>query len=155
MTQEEIKKILPHRDKMLLVDEAEICTDSLDEQGNPTKCTGSYTITGEEWFLQGHFPGNPVVPGVVLCEIMAQTCCVLLAEKAKGEQITPYFTSLDKVKFRGKVRPQDRMEIECELVKVREPFYFAKGKGSVGGKLCVSAEFSFACMREASASARF
>ena len=96
-----------------------------------------------------------MVPGVVLCEMMAQTCCVLLAEKAKGEQITPYFTSLDKVKFRGKVRPQDRLEIECELVKVREPFYFAKGKGSVGGKLCVSAEFSFACMREASASARF
>ena len=56
MTQEEIKKILPHRDKMLLVDEAELCQDSLDENGQPTRCRGSYPIRGDEWFLQGHFP---------------------------------------------------------------------------------------------------
>ena len=149
MTQEEIKKILPHRDKMLLVDEAELCQDSLDENGQPTRCRGSYTIRGEEWFLQGHFPGNPIVPGVVQCEMMAQTCCVLLASKqVEGEKITPYFTSLDKVKFRNKVLPGDKLEIECELLKVREPFYFAKGKGYVNGKLCVSGEFSFACIKE-------
>ena len=90
MTQEEIKKILPHRDKMLLVDEAELCQDSLDENGQPTRCRGSYTIRGDEWFLQGHFPGNPIVPGVVQCEMMAQTCCVLLASKQVEGEKSPH-----------------------------------------------------------------
>ena len=87
MTQEEIKKILPHRDKMLLVDEAELCQDSLDENGQPTRCRGSYTIRGDEWFLQGHFPGNPIVPGVVQCEMMARpAACCWLPSRWRGKK---------------------------------------------------------------------
>lgn len=133
MNKEEIMKILPHRDNMLLLDEAE-ASDGIAH--------GKLHITGEEWFLKGHFPGNPVVPGVILCEIMAQSACVLLAGQAEGK--TPFFTGLDKVKFRSPVRPGDTFETECEILKVHPPFYFCKGKGKVNGKLSVSAEFSFA-----------
>ena len=96
MTKEEIMQIIPHRDNMLLLDEA---------QAADGKAHGKLRITGDEWFLKGHFPGNPVVPGVILCEILAQSACVLLADAAQGQ--TPYFTGLDKVKFRNPVKPGD------------------------------------------------
>ena len=73
--------------------------------------------------------------------MMAQSACVLLASGA-AEGCTPMFTSLDKVKFRGQVKPGDTLETECEITRQRGNFYFAKGKGSVNGKVCVSAEFS-------------
>ncbi|MBE7051231.1 MAG: 3-hydroxyacyl-ACP dehydratase FabZ [Ruminococcaceae bacterium] len=134
MNIEEIKAILPHRDNMLLLDSAEI-VDGF--------ACGKKEIKGDEWFLKGHFPDNPVVPGVILCEILAQSVCVLMNGKL-GENQLPFFTGLDKVKFKRPVKPGDVFETKCEITKEREPFYFAKGTGSVNGKVCVSAEFSFA-----------
>ena len=136
MDREEIKKILPHREPMLLVDTVEITEEN--------KAVGTYTIKQDEWFLQGHFPGNPIVPGVILCEIMAQTCCVLFVDKIQGK--TPYYTGLNNVKFKNKVRPGDTVIMECSIMKQRHPFYFVEGKGYVDGKLSVSGEFSFAIL---------
>lgn len=133
MNKDEIKKILPHREPMLLVDEVELIDG---------KAHGKCHIRGDEYFLQGHFPGNPVVPGVIQCEMLAQSACVLLADSAQGK--TPLFTRLDKVKFRGQIKPGDTLETECEITRQRGAFYFAKGTGKVNGRLCVSAEFSFA-----------
>lgn len=134
MKGEELKAILPHRDNMLLIEEA-ICTDGVAQ--------GSVVIRGDEWFLQGHFPGNPVVPGVILCEMLAQSVCVLLADKMTDQQL-PMFTGFDKVRFRNSVRPGDTFRTECTLSRSKPPFYFAQGKGFVEDKLCIEANFSFA-----------
>lgn len=134
MQREEIKKILPHREPMLLVDEVEKKEDI---------AVGHYVVRGDEFFLQGHFPGNPVVPGVILCEILAQSACVLL-EDVMSEGKIPMYTGLDKVRFRNPVHPGETIETKCRIKKAKHPFYFAEGTASVNGKVCVSAEFSFA-----------
>lgn len=138
MNKEQLMEILPHRDNMLLVEEATI------EEG---KSHGKYHVRGDEWFLKGHFPGKPVVPGVILCEMMAQSTCVLLQGEME-EGMTPFFTGLKEVRFRNPVLPGDTFETECEITGKKPPFYFAKGKGFVDGKLCIKAEFSFALMKE-------
>lgn len=119
---------------MLLIDEVELRENT---------AYGKKTIGEDEWFLKGHFPGNPVVPGVILCEILAQSTCVLLAAQME-EEVTPYFTGLNNVKFRNPVHIGDTFETECTLTKSKGMFYWASGKGYVDGKLCVSADFSFA-----------
>ncbi|MGI6202067.1 MAG: 3-hydroxyacyl-ACP dehydratase FabZ family protein [Eubacteriales bacterium] len=138
MNREEIMKLLPHRDAMLLLDSV-ACIET--EDGAVAR--GRYLVRGDEWFLSGHFPGNPVVPGVVLCEILAQSACALLAGKT-GDGVLPMFTGMDGVRFRLPVRPGDTFETECRIVRAKHPFYFASGRGCVGGRLCVQAEFSFA-----------
>ncbi|MDR2931096.1 MAG: 3-hydroxyacyl-ACP dehydratase FabZ [Propionibacteriaceae bacterium] len=141
MNQAEIMDILPHRAPMLLVDEVELETD---ESGG-RRAVGTYTVRGDEFFLQGHFPGNPVVPGVMLCEMMGQCSCVLIADQASGA--TPYFTSMEKVRFRHPVHPGDTIRFTSRLLRAKAPFYFVAGSGYVGDQLCVTAELSFALMR--------
>lgn len=134
MNREEIMQILPHRDPMLLVDEV------VQEEG---AAIGHYHVRGDEFFLKGHFPGNPIVPGVILCEMLAQSACVLRQDQMSGEKL-PVYTGLNNVKFRSPVRPGDTVETRCRIKRAKHPFYFGEGTVTVDGRLCVSAEFSFA-----------
>ncbi len=134
MTREKIKEILPHREPMLLVDE-------VVENGDGT-VTGKYTVRGDEFFLQGHFPDNPIVPGVILCEMAAQSSCLLVADKVKGK--TTLYAGMNNVKFKNPVRVGDTVEFVCSQVKTFGVFYFMKAEGYVGGKVVLKGEFSFA-----------
>lgn len=134
MNQEEIKKILPHREHMLLLDEVE------QKDG---VAIGHYTVRGDEFFLKGHFPDNPIVPGVILCEILAQSACILLQD-AMSDGNLPVYTGLNNVKFRSPVKPGDVIETKCHIKRSKHPFYFAEGTVTTHDRLCVSAEFSFA-----------
>ena len=133
MNRDKIMQILPHRNSMLLLDEA-----WLDEDG---AAHGRYTARGDEWFFDGHFPGNPVMPGVVQCEIIAQASCVLLQEAMRGK--TAYYAGIDKVRFRRMVRPGDTMEITSTLIRQKLNVYVVKGEARVQGEVCASGEFSF------------
>ena len=138
MDRNEIMTILPHRDHMLLVDRV----DKVENEAH-----GTYHVTGKEFFLKGHFPGNPVVPGVILCEILAQSACVLLQDQMTEGKL-PMYTGLTNVKFKSPVRPGDTFETRCRITRAKHPFYFASGEGYVGEQLCLKAEFSFAIVGE-------
>ena len=134
MTKDEIKTILPHREPMLLV-------EKLEQDGE--FALGKYRVKGDEWFLQGHFPDAPVVPGVILCEILAQTVGILLRDKLEVGQV-PMYTSMKEVRFKAPVKPGDLFQTRCRITRAKHPFYFAEGEGYVGDTLCVKSAFSFA-----------
>ena len=133
MNRDELMQILPHRNSMLLLDEA-----WTDEAG---VAHGRYRARGDEWFFDGHFPGNPVMPGVVQCEIIAQASCVLFADSIRGK--TAYYAVIDKVRFRRMVRPGDTLEISSSLLRQKMNVYVVRGEARVEGELCASGEFSF------------
>ena len=158
MDREQIKQILPHREPMLLLDEVELT----EEDGQPVS-VGRYTVRGDEFFLQGHFPGNPIVPGVIQCEMIAQSAVALLPDtkgavpmytglnnvKFKhpllpGDTAVPMYTGLNNVKFKHPLLPGDTAVMTVHLTARKGIFCFAKGKLEANGKLCTSAEFSFA-----------
>lgn len=134
MNKEQIKEFLPHREPMLLVDEIEINENNIGY--------AKYRVTGEEFFLKGHFPGHPVVPGVILCEIMAQSSGLLLGNEIKGKQTL--YTGIDNVRFKTPVYPGDTVEVTTEIVARKAKLIFVKAKAEVNGKLCVKGDLSFA-----------
>ena len=142
MDREEIKTFLPHRDPMLLIDsvERETVTDAKGHQVDYAVAT--YHVRGDEFFLQGHFPDYPVVPGVILCEMMAQSCALLLGDEIKSKR--PLYTGIDNVRFKHQVRPGDTIVIRSAITDRRQAIVFAKAEAKVDGKLCCRGNLSFA-----------
>ena len=134
MTRDELKGYLPHREPMLLVDEIEIDSDGV--------CHAKYLVKDDEFFCRGHFPGNPIVPGVIQCEIMAQSCALLVKDDIQGK--TTLYTGIDKVRFKNIVKPGDLCEITATLKSRRASIFYCQAELRVNGNICCKGELSFA-----------
>lgn len=137
MNIKEIKEILPHRYPFLLVDRVtEI------EEGKFVK--GYKNVSANEEFFQGHFPQEPVMPGVLILEALAQTgaVAILSMEQFKGK--IPLFAGTNKVRFKNKVVPGDKLDLYCEIVRLKGSIGIGKGIAEVDGKVVCEAEILFA-----------
>ncbi|MGX7164749.1 3-hydroxyacyl-ACP dehydratase FabZ [Enterococcus massiliensis] len=136
MTVEEIKKIIPHRYPFLLLDRVE-------EMEIGKKIIAKKNVSVNEPFFQGHFPHEPVMPGVLILEAMAQAGAVALLSLEEFQGKTAYFGGIDKAKFRKKVTPGDTLLLEVELLKVKSSAGIGKGIAYVDGKKVAEAELTF------------
>ena len=132
----EIMKILPHRYPFLLV-------DRILELEPGKRVVGIKNVSINEEFFLGHFPGNPVMPGVLIIEAMAQTAAVgVLTAISDPEKRGAYLTGVDKCRFRRPVVPGDQLRLEVEIVSVRMRMGKCRGVATVDGNLCAEAEIS-------------
>ena len=137
ITREEICAIIPHRPPFLMVDE-------LLELIPGKSAIGRKYIYAEEYYFQGHFPGNPVMPGVLMVEGLAQTGSTILLCMPEYKGKVPMFAGMDDVRFRKIVRPGDVITYEARITKQKGAFGKMQGTVKVGDQIVVSGEFTFA-----------
>lgn len=133
----EIQKIIPHRYPILMVDRVKLFGDGTK------KAIGYKCVSGNEPFFQGHFPGQPIMPGVLIVEAMAQTSCVMFLSRPSFKNCLAYFMGIDKVKFRKTVIPGDILELKVEVIRDSGRKGKVRGEAYVDGKLTTEAEFMF------------
>lgn len=139
---EEVLNAIPHRPPFLFV-------DRVVELG-PTTIKTAREIKVSEPFFAGHYPGHPIMPGVLICESIFQTGAILLSTMVGDmDRGTPVLTRINSAKFKNIVRPGSTLDIEAELVEKVSNAYFMKGKASVGGKTSVTVEFTVTLAKEA------
>lgn len=129
--------IIPHRYPFLLI-------DTIEELKPGVRAVGKKCVSVNEPFFQGHFPGNPVMPGVLILEALAQVGAVAILSQPEWKGRTAYFAGIDKAKFRRKVFPGDVLSLEMEIIKVKGPVGVGKAVAKVDGQVAAQAELTFA-----------
>jgi 3-hydroxyacyl-[acyl-carrier-protein] dehydratase len=140
----EIEAILPHREPFLLLDE-------VTEIEPGTRVVARKRVRDDEWYLAGHFPGRPIMPGVLMVEAMAQAGAVAVLSEPENRGKLALFAGIDDVRFKQIVRPGDELEVTCELERLRGPVGRGKAKATVDGKLAVRGTLTFALTEDGSA----
>ncbi len=134
---EEIEAIIPHREPFLLLDE-------VIELEPGARVVARKQVRADEWYLAGHFPGNPIMPGVLMVEALAQTGAVAVLSEEGNRGKLVLFAGIDEVRFKRLVRPGDVLELTCQLERVRGPVGRGAVRATVGGELAVRGTLTFA-----------
>ncbi len=137
LNKEEIKNIIPQRDPFLMIDEV--------EEYVPGESAIAYkNVNEQEWYFKGHFPGNPIMPGVLIAESLAQTGAVAILSMDENKGKNALFGGIDKMKFKRKVVPGDRLKLEVKIIKRKGPIGIGEAIATVDEKIVAKGELTFA-----------
>ena len=137
LNKEQIKEIIPQREPFLMIDEV--------EQYIPGEsCTAYKNIKEEEYYFKGHFPGNPIMPGVLMVEALAQTGAVAILSMEENKGKNALFGGINNLKFKKQVIPGDRLKLEVKIIKKKGPIGIGEAIAIVDGKIAVKGELTFA-----------
>ena len=136
MTAKEIMEIIPHRQPFMLI-------DTIEELEEGKRVVAKKCVSYNEPFFAGHFPQEPVMPGVLIVEALAQTGAVAILSKEENKGKVAYFGQINNAKFKKKVVPGDKLRLECKIIKQKGPVGIGQATATVDGKVAVAAELTF------------
>lgn len=137
LNKEQIESIISQRDPFLMIDEVE-------EYQPGEYCIGYKNVTGDEYFFKGHFPGNPIMPGVLITESLAQAGAVAILSLEENKGKNALFAGIDKMKFKKMVVPGDKLKLEVRIIKRKGPIGVGEAIATVDGKIAAKGELTFA-----------
>lgn len=137
LNKEQIKEIIPQRDPFLMIDEVE-------EYVPGESATAYKNVSEDEYYFKGHFPGKPIMPGVLIVESLAQTGAVAILSMEENKGRNALFGGIDKLRFKRQVVPGDRLKLEVKIIKKKGPIGIGEALATVDGKVAVKGELTFA-----------
>lgn len=137
LNKEQIKEIIPQRDPFLMIDEVE-------EYIPGESCTAYKHVKEDEYYFKGHFPGNPIMPGVLMVEALAQTGAVAILSMDENKGRNALFGGINNLKFKKQVVPGDILKLEVKIIKKKGPIGVGEALATVNGKIAVKGELTFA-----------
>lgn len=137
LNKEEIKQIIPQREPFLMIDEVEEYTPG-------KSCIAYKNVSEDEYYFKGHFPGNPIMPGVLMVEALAQTGAVAILSRKENDGKNALFGGINNLKFKKQVIPGDRLKLEVKIIKQKGPIGIGEAIATVDGKIAVKGELTFA-----------